>query len=92
MDPSEGVVQALRWPVTHYVVIARALFLKGAALDMLMPHAPYRLAPGLTLSGLAVWQFKNKLGRGPWTSRLLRHVHRSTTRVGYWLQDRSPVA
>jgi ABC-2 type transport system permease protein len=88
----DGRMQALIWPVTHYVVITRGLFLKGAGLEILMGHALYLLASGLMLSGLAVWRFKKKLGREPWTSKLLRRVRQGTARAGYWLQHKAEAA
>lgn len=62
---SDGRMQALMWPITHYIIIARGLFLKGAGIEILMGHALYLLASGLVLSGLAVWRFKKKLGQEP---------------------------
>jgi ABC-2 type transport system permease protein len=82
----DGQMQALMWPVTHYVVIARGLFLKGAELEILIDHALYLLASGLVLSGFAVWRFKKKLGREPWTSRLLRRICQGTAQASYWLR------
>jgi ABC-2 type transport system permease protein len=83
-----GQIQALMWPVTHYVVITRGLFLKGIGPEILMDHALYLLASGVVLSGLAVWQFKKKLDRQPWTSGLLRRIRRNTVQAGYWLRHR----
>lgn len=88
----DGQMQALMWPVTHYVVIARGLFLKGAGLEILMDHALYLLASGLVLSGFAVWRFKKKLGREPWTSRLLRRIRQGTAQAGYWLRHKVEAA
>ena len=88
----DGRMQAMMWPVTHYVIIARALFLKGAGLRVLLGHALYLLASGLILSGFAVWRFRKKLGRVPWTSRLMRRIRQSTAQAGYWLQQRSQAA
>jgi ABC-2 type transport system permease protein len=81
----DGRVQALMWPVTHYIVITRGLFLKGVGLEILMGHALYLIASGMLLSGLAVWRFKKKLGRVPWTRRLLHRIRLTTADVGCWL-------
>ena len=58
----DGRMQALMWPLTHFVVVARAIFLKGAGVQPLMLHALFLLAAGLLLSAMAVWRFKKKLG------------------------------
>jgi ABC-2 type transport system permease protein len=88
----DGRTQALVWPVTHYVVITRGLFLKGIGLEILAGHALYLLASGVILSGLAVWRFKKKLGQLPWTTRFLRHLGQSTLQAGHWLQHRAEPA
>lgn len=88
----DGRMQALMWPVTHYVVITRGLFLKGAGLDSLGGHALYLLISGLTLSGLAIWRFKKKLGREPWGKKLLRHIRHTTSHAGYWLRQKAQAA
>lgn len=88
----DGQMQALMWPVTHYVVIARGLFLKGAGLEILMDHALYLLASGLVLSGFAVWRFKKKLGREPPTRKLLRRIRQGTAQAGYWLRHKVEAA
>jgi ABC-2 type transport system permease protein len=88
----DGRTQALMWPVTHYVVIARGLFLKGAGLETLGGHALYLLVSGLMLSGLAIWRFKKKLGREFWTRRLLRRIRHATSHAGYWLQQKAQAA
>lgn len=77
----EGQFQALVWPVTHYVVIMRGLFLKGVGLDMLAGHALYLLATGILLSGIAVGRFKKKLGRTSWWRRMVQRVRR------FWRQS-----
>lgn len=48
-------------PSTHYVAIARQLFLKGWGLAQLWPYAVALLAIGLLLTTLAVGLFKKKL-------------------------------
>lgn len=88
----DGRMQALMWPVTHYVVIARGLFLKGAGLESLGGHALYLLVSGLTLSGLAIWRFKKKLGRESWAERLLRRIRHTTSHARYWPQQKAPAA
>jgi ABC-2 type transport system permease protein len=88
----DGRMQALMWPVTHYVVISRGLFLKGAGLESLGGHALYLLISGLTLSGLAIWRFKKKLGRESWARRLLRRIRHTTSHAGFWPQQRAQAA
>lgn len=84
----DGRMQALMWPVTHYIVITRGLFLKGIGLEILMGHALYLIASGLVLSGLAVWRFKKKLAHRRWTIELQRRLRRATAQAGCWLQRR----
>jgi len=79
---SDGRMQVLMWPVTHYVIIARAIFLKGAGMQTLMGHALYLLGSGLALSGLAVWRFKKKLGVESWVRKLLPRFGRDRARTG----------
>lgn len=88
----DGRIQALMWPVTHYVVIARGLFLKGAGLETLGGHALYLLVSGLMLGSLAIWRFKKKLGRESWTRKLLRRIRGTTSHAGYWLQRKARAA
>jgi len=57
----DAQLQALLWPATHYVIIARAVFLKGVGVQGLMTHGIYLLFAGLALNGLAVWRTKSKL-------------------------------
>ena len=87
MSP-DGRLQALMWPVTHYVAITRGLFLKGVGLQILMGHALYLMASGLTLSGLAVWRFKKKLSRKRWAIDFRRHLPRAAEQAGRWLRRR----
>lgn len=60
--PPELQVQASLIPATHYIAIARGLFLKGVGVEVLWPHALYLLAFGLVLNALAIRLFQNKLG------------------------------
>jgi ABC-2 type transport system permease protein len=53
--------QAMFFPATHYVIIARGIFLKGVGMQVLMPHGLFLLVFGLLLSGLAAWRLKKKL-------------------------------
>jgi ABC-2 type transport system permease protein len=57
----DAQLQALVWPATHHIIIARAVFLKGLGMQDLLGHAGYLLVAGLVLNSLAVWRFKNKL-------------------------------
>lgn len=59
--PSGARMQALLWPATHYVTIARGIFLKGVGMRVLLPDGLFLLAFGLVLNGLAAWRFKKKL-------------------------------
>jgi ABC-2 type transport system permease protein len=59
--PPDVRVQSLLWPATHYVIIARGIFLKGAEAHTLLPDGFYLLAFGLLLNGLAAWRLKRKL-------------------------------
>jgi ABC-2 type transport system permease protein len=60
MSP-DARLQAMIWPATHYVIIARSIFLKGAGVQALMFHGLALLASGVLLNGLAVFRFKKKL-------------------------------
>ncbi|MDH4138541.1 MAG: ABC transporter permease, partial [Anaerolineae bacterium] len=59
--PPDARMQALLWPATHYVIIARGIFLKGVGIQVLMRHGLFLLASGLLLNSLAVWRLKKKL-------------------------------
>ncbi|MFQ5341174.1 MAG: ABC transporter permease [Anaerolineae bacterium] len=48
-------------PATHFVTIARGVFLKGVGLQALWPDAAFLLALGLVLNGLATARFRNRL-------------------------------
>lgn len=52
---------AMFFPATHYVIIARGIFLKGVGVQALMPHGLFLLVYGLLLSGLAAWRLKKKM-------------------------------
>jgi ABC-2 type transport system permease protein len=58
---SDARTQALMWPATHYVTIARGIFLKGVGAQILMSDGLFLLACGLLLNGLAVWRLRKKL-------------------------------
>lgn len=58
---ADSRTQALIWPATHYVTIARGIFLKGVGAEILMSDGLYLLACGLLLNGLAVWRLRKKL-------------------------------
>jgi len=60
--PRDAQVQSLMWPATHFVTIARGIFLKGAGVHTFLNDALYLLAVGLLLNGLAVWRLKKRLG------------------------------
>jgi ABC-2 type transport system permease protein len=57
----DAQLQSQLWPATHYVAIARGIFLKGAGPGILLGHGLYLLGLGLVLNGLAVWRLKKKL-------------------------------
>ncbi len=59
--PPDARMQSMLWPATHYVIIARGLFLKGVGPEILMPDGLYLLVFGLLLNSLAVWRLKKKL-------------------------------
>jgi ABC-2 type transport system permease protein len=54
-------MQAMIWPATHYVVIARGIFLKGVGIQVLMFHGAALLVASLILNAVAVWRFPNKV-------------------------------
>ena len=54
-------MQAMIWPATHYIIIARSIFLKGVGVQALMFHGLVLLASGVLLNGLAVFCFRKKL-------------------------------
>jgi ABC-2 type transport system permease protein len=60
MSP-DAQMQAMIWPATHYVVIARGVFLKGVGTRELAFHGLALLVSALVLNGLAMWRFKKKL-------------------------------
>ena len=60
MSP-DAQMQAMIWPATHYIIIARGIFLKGVGMRELMLHGLALLVSALLLNGLAMWRFKKKL-------------------------------
>lgn len=59
--PPDAQMQAMIWPATHYIIIARGIFLKGAGVEALMFHGLFLLTLALLLNGLAMWRFKKKV-------------------------------
>lgn len=59
--PPDARMQSMLWPATHYVIIARGIFLKGVGAQVLMTDGLFLLATGLLLNSLAVWRLKKKL-------------------------------
>jgi ABC-2 type transport system permease protein len=53
--------EAMMWPATHYVIIARSIFLKGVDTSLLLTDGLYLLAIGLLVNGLAAWRLNKKL-------------------------------
>jgi ABC-2 type transport system permease protein len=60
--PPDAQMQAMVWPATHYVAIARGIFLKGAGLLTFVFDVLFLLGMGVVFNGLAVWRLKKKLG------------------------------
>jgi ABC-2 type transport system permease protein len=60
--PPDAQMQAMIWPATHYIIIARGIFLKGIGVQALIFHGLFLLISGLVLNGLAMWRFRKKLG------------------------------
>jgi drug efflux transport system permease protein len=63
MFPISSMPAAMRWitafnPVTHFLVIVRGLFLKGAGLDALWPNFLALLVMGVVLLGFASTRFR----------------------------------
>jgi ABC-2 type transport system permease protein len=77
-------MQALVWPLTHYIIIARGIFLKGAGMQTLMSHGLFLLGLSLLLSGLAVWCFKRKLGQEFRPPRFLSHLRLGNRKARHW--------
>lgn len=63
MSP-EARQEAMFWPATHFVIIARGIFLKGAEWPVLLPDGLYLLGVGLLLNTLAIWRLQKKLDSG----------------------------
>jgi ABC-2 type transport system permease protein len=59
--PPDAQMQAMIWPATHYVAIARGIFLKGAGLPTFAFDALFLLGMGVVFNGLAVWRLRKKL-------------------------------
>ena len=57
----DAQMQAMIWPATHYIIIARGVFLKGVGVQELTFHGLALLVSALLLNGLAMWRFKKKL-------------------------------
>jgi len=57
----DAQMQAMIWPATHYIIIARGIFLKGVGVQELAFHGLALLVSALLLNGLAMWRFKKKL-------------------------------
>jgi ABC-2 type transport system permease protein len=57
----DAQTQSMIWPSTHYVVIARGIFLKGVSMPVLVSNGLFLLGIGLTVNGLAVWRLKKKI-------------------------------
>lgn len=57
-----AVMLSLPLPATHYIVIARGLFLKGVDLSVLLPPSLALLFMGLIALAISVLMFRKKLG------------------------------
>ena len=53
--------EAMMWPATHYVIIARGLFLKGVDASLLLTDGLYLLVIGLLVNSLAAWRLNKKI-------------------------------
>jgi ABC-type Na+ efflux pump permease subunit len=60
MSP-DARMQAMVWPATHFIIIARGILLKGIGVGALLEHGLFLLGSGVLLNGLAVWRFKKRL-------------------------------
>jgi len=60
--PPEMKMEAYMLPTTHYLTIARGLFLKGLDMSSLWPFAAALLAMGLGVTGVSIVTFKKRLG------------------------------
>ena len=58
---SDAQVQSMLWPATHYVIIARGIFLKGIDASLLVSNGLFLLTIGCVVNSLAVWRLKKKL-------------------------------
>jgi ABC-type polysaccharide/polyol phosphate export permease len=59
--PPDARMQAMLWPATHYVAIARGIFLKGVGVRAFVVDTLFLLLLGLLLNGLAVWRLRKRL-------------------------------
>jgi ABC-type multidrug transport system permease subunit len=59
--PPDARMQAMLWPATHYVAIARGIFLKGVGMRAFVVDTLFLLFLGLLLNGLAVWRLRKRL-------------------------------
>jgi len=59
--PPDARMQAMLWPATHYVAIARGIFLKGVGVRGFVVDTLFLLLLGLLLNGLAVWRLRKRL-------------------------------
>jgi ABC-2 type transport system permease protein len=67
MFPVSSMPRAFQWiaqaiPMTHFLVIVRGIFLKGAGLELLWGRTLVLLAMGVLLFGAAVWRFRPRAG------------------------------
>jgi ABC-2 type transport system permease protein len=56
----QWIAQAI--PMTHFLVVVRAIFLKGVGLELLWGRTLVLLAMGVLLFGAAVWRFRPRAG------------------------------
>jgi ABC-2 type transport system permease protein len=59
--PPDAQMQAMIWPATHYIIVARSIFLKGVGVQGLVFHGLFLLALALLLNGLALWRLRKKV-------------------------------
>lgn len=64
--PVENMPEVIQWvtyaiPLKYYMIIVRAIFLKGAGWPELWPHALALLISGIVILGLAVMKFRKRL-------------------------------
>ncbi len=56
-----GLLTAYSLPTTHFIIITRSVFLKGAGLDSLWPQAALLIGMAALMIGLSVALFRKKL-------------------------------